>query len=174
MEKIAEVTGLQVEQLSKYGLYAGIFFVMFGVGANYITCLLGVAYPVFMSFLALESEGGEDDKQWLTYWVVFGLFNILDHFAGFVLAWIPFYYFLKLGFLVFLFHPTTKGATWVYNNFILPHIDEYNSQLDAAHARIAGLAGQAKDSVSGLADQAKDSVSGLADQAKDKVLGKSE
>ena len=28
------------------------------------------------------------------------------------------YYFLKLGFLVWLFHPRSKGATIVYNNYL--------------------------------------------------------
>ena len=28
------------------------------------------------------------------------------------------YYFLKLGFLVWLFHPNTKGATTIYNNYL--------------------------------------------------------
>jgi receptor expression-enhancing protein 5/6 len=60
---------------------------------------LGVAYPVFMSFNALESNGLGDDLQWLTYWVVFGLFNMIDQFAGFVLYFILFYYVLKLAVL---------------------------------------------------------------------------
>jgi receptor expression-enhancing protein 5/6 len=91
---------------------------MLGIGASYITCLIGVAYPAFMSFLALESGQESETTQWLTYWVVFGLFNIVDQFAGFILHFIPFYYFLKLGFLVFLFHPSFKGATYVYENYL--------------------------------------------------------
>jgi receptor expression-enhancing protein 5/6 len=51
---------------------------MFGIGASYVTCLIAVAYPAFMTFLALESPDEDDDKQWLTYWVVFGLFSIVD------------------------------------------------------------------------------------------------
>ena len=34
---------------------------MFGVGASYITTAIGVAYPAFMSFLALESDAKDDD-----------------------------------------------------------------------------------------------------------------
>jgi len=96
---------MPVKSLMQYSLLAGIMAVMFGVGSTYITNLIGVAYPAFMSFMALESVGTEDDKQWLTYWVCFGAFNIIDQFAGVILTFIPFYYFLKLGFLVYLFHP---------------------------------------------------------------------
>jgi len=92
---------------------------MFGVGASYVTCIIAVAYPVFMTFLALESDEPEENKQWLTYWVVFGLFSIVDSFAGFILHFIPFYYFIKMGFLIWCFHPTTQGATVVYNSYLL-------------------------------------------------------
>ena len=96
-----------------------VLFVVFGIGQSLITTLLGVFYPVFMSFHALESShNADDDKQWLTYWVVFGAFNMIDQFAGFILHFIPFYYVLKLAALIFLFHPKTCGATWVYNNYI--------------------------------------------------------
>jgi receptor expression-enhancing protein 5/6 len=114
-KQISQKTGVPLRQLMQYSLIGGVMFVMFGVGQSYITNVIGVAYPAFMSFVALESEGTEDDKQWLTYWVCFGSFNIIDQFAGIILQFIPFYYFLKLGFLVYLFHPTTMGATTVYN-----------------------------------------------------------
>ena len=72
------MTGLTIPQMTRYAMMAGVIAVMLGVGGTYITVLLGVAYPCFMTFLALESEGGDDDKQWLTYWVVFGLLNLVD------------------------------------------------------------------------------------------------
>ena len=82
-----------------------------------------------MSFIALESEGADDDKQWLTYWVCFGLFNIVDQFAGIILQFIPFYFFLKLAFLVWLFHPATLGATTIFNLVILPYMTEYGDRI---------------------------------------------
>ena len=78
MEQIKQATGLSERQLARYGLGIGVVCVMLGIGASYITCLLAVAYPAFMSFLALESNDEAETTQWLTYWVVYGLFNIVD------------------------------------------------------------------------------------------------
>ena len=123
---------------------------MLGIGNTYITCLLGVAYPCFMSFLALESKGADDDKQWLTYWVVFGIFNIIDQFAGFILTFIPFYFFLKLIFLVWLFHPISNGATVVYNAYILPNMKQYEKHIQAIEKGAADMADAAKSKVEGV------------------------
>jgi len=113
----------------QYALMSGVALVMLGIGQTYMTNIIGVAYPAFMSFIALESNEADDDKQWLTYWVCFGAFNIVDQFAGIILQFIPFYYFLKVGFLVYLFHPSTLGATSVYNTVLLPHIKAYESRI---------------------------------------------
>ena len=112
--------------------------VTFGFGSTYITCLLGVAYPAFMSFLALESDSENDDRQWLTYWVVFGFLNILDQYVGFILHFIPFYYVLKLAFLVFLFHPKTKGATWVYDSYLRQAVMPLDKLAEQAAAGLKG------------------------------------
>ena len=132
ISQVSQATGLKPNQVMQYGLVVGVLFVMLGIGQSYITNVLGVAYPAFMSFVALESQGTEDDKQWLTYWVCFGAFNIVDQFAGIILQFIPFYYFLKLGFLVYLFHPSTMGATTVYEKYILPNVQKYEGRVKQA------------------------------------------
>ena len=125
MEKVFDLLNKQGVFLSKYLLIFGIVAVVLGIGQTYITVALGVAYPAFMSFLALESEGTDDDKQWLTYWVIFGLFNIIDQWSGFILTLSPFYFVIKLVFLVLLMHPSVNGATHCYNWWILPTMQKY-------------------------------------------------
>lgn len=45
---------------------------------------------------AIESNVKEDDTQWLTYWVVYGLFSVLEAFSDIFLFWFPFYYLSKV------------------------------------------------------------------------------
>jgi hypothetical protein len=48
-----------------------------------------------------------DDTQWLTYWVVFAAFTLLEYFSRTLLYYFPFYYPAKLVFLVWCFLPQT-------------------------------------------------------------------
>ena len=48
---------------------------------------------------AIESPNKDDDTQWLTYWVVYGVFSIAEFFSDFFLSWLPFYYMLKVRWL---------------------------------------------------------------------------
>lgn len=79
----------------------------------------------------------------------FGAFNIVDQFAGIILQFIPFYYFLKVGFLVYLFHPSTLGATTVYNNFLLPYINQYKSRIEELEKQVQDQFNKASNKVTG-------------------------
>ena len=51
-------------------------------GATILTLFITVLYPSVKSIQALESVGKDDDKEWLTYWIIFGIFTLLDDFCG--------------------------------------------------------------------------------------------
>lgn len=104
------------------GLLVASIVVMIIFGATILSVMVTVIYPSVQSIKALETEGGEDDKYWLTYWIIFGVFSLLDEFGGIVLSLIPFYFYIKLGFFVFLMHPKTQGAKTVYDNLVGPLI----------------------------------------------------
>ena len=45
---------------------------------------------------AIESKGKDDDTKWLTYWVTYSLFSLLEFFSDIFLFWIPFYNLSKV------------------------------------------------------------------------------
>ena len=112
------------------GLAVCLFFVFIGYFDHYITTIVGVAYPAFWSMRAIESAEQDDDKQWLTYWVVFSLFSVLDLFSGFVLRFIPFYFFFKLIFLIWCFLPNFRGAAIVYDLVLVKIFKKYEKEIE--------------------------------------------
>ena len=79
---------------------------------------------------------GDDDKQWLTYWVVFASFTIFDMFSGFVLKFVPFYFFLKICFLTWLFMPNTQGCHIIYHLLIIRVFKTFEQDIDNATEKI--------------------------------------
>jgi len=91
----------------------------FGWG-EFIIDLIGFVYPVYGSIKAIEAKG--EETQWLTYWLLFGLFKIVEQIGDAVISFIPFYYPAKVLFVVWCFYPSTKGATTVYNVLLKPYV----------------------------------------------------
>ena len=48
------------------------------------------------SIKAIESKEKDDDTKWLTYWVVYSVFHLMEFFADIFLFWIPLYWFFKV------------------------------------------------------------------------------
>ena len=106
----------------KYALAFLLLLTLLGAMKSMSTNIVGIVYPLFKSIESLEGENKNDDRLWLTYWVCFSCFVLFDSVAGKLLLnrVVPFYFFIKLGFLIYLFHPYTFGAKTVYANVLLP------------------------------------------------------
>ncbi len=102
------------------------------VGGLFISNLIGFVYPSYATIRALESKNKEDDTEWLMYWVVFTTFSVVENFVEFVIYWIPFYYPVKVTFLLWCMLPQYKGAAKVYELVIKPTFLKHESVLDAA------------------------------------------
>jgi receptor expression-enhancing protein 5/6 len=111
-------------------------------GATILTLSITVLYPAAKSIQALETEKTEDDKEWLTYWIIFGIFTLLDDFLGFLLNLIPYYFWFKLLFFVYLFAPQTKGSLTIFYVAVKPLLDQYKDQIDGLIRDIKGSAGE--------------------------------
>ena len=98
----------------------------------YIAAITGILYPAYMSMKAIASPDEDDDKQWCTYWTVFFTFELVEKFFGYLLHFLPFYFVIKLVFLIWLFFPTTQGATVLYEKVLRHFWSKYESDIDSA------------------------------------------
>lgn len=64
-------------------------------------------YPVYASFKAIKSNNKDDDTQWLTYWVIYGLLSVIES-IGFITALIPYYPLIRVVALVLCFLPQVQ------------------------------------------------------------------
>mmetsp|Transcript_14104 Transcript_14104/g.30635 ORF Transcript_14104/g.30635 Transcript_14104/m.30635 type:complete len:164 (-) Transcript_14104:404-895(-) len=105
-------------------------FVFLIGGAKLASDLVSFIYPAYMSFKAIDTANPTDDKQWLTYWVVFGFTSIIESCASFIIGWIPFYFFLKIAFFVWLYHPNFLGAGIIYTQALRPILLPYLGKVE--------------------------------------------
>lgn len=110
---------------------------LLGICSDIIVLFIGFLYPAYCSFKALETKGQDDDKQWLTYWVVFMCVSLSDDIFGIFLTIIPLHHFVKLLVYVWLFYPRSHGATTLYNWIFKPLLDKYVPKIEAAFAEFA-------------------------------------
>ncbi len=113
------------------GIFAvALFFTFMGWFQTYITCIVGIILPTYWSIKAIETKEPDDDKQWLTYWSVYAVFTFFDLFSYWIIKIFPFYFIIKLIFLVWCFMPNTQGAIIIYDKIIKKYFIKYENKLD--------------------------------------------
>jgi receptor expression-enhancing protein 5/6 len=143
-DKVQHYVGALDKELSKYpaianlekstgvpkayafiGLLALYFFlIVFNLGGQLLTNFAGFVLPGYYSLDALFTASKVDDTQWLTYWVVFAFFTVIESFIN-VVYWFPFYFTFKFVFLLWLSLPVFRGADVIFRSFLAPMLSRY-------------------------------------------------
>jgi len=93
--------------------------------------LIGYAYPFYKSYQALQAPQSTISYQWLTYWMMFAGFSVVESLFSFITHLIPMYFWLKVGLLIWLGY--FEGATKVYEQvlvrFLEPKIQQFKTLI---------------------------------------------
>ena len=111
------------------GILSVVFLIVMMIkGWLIVMTFITVLYPAVHSIRAIESKEEEDDKVWLTYWMVFGVLNVLETFFGFIFWIIPYWGWIRLGLFVWLLLPQFRGSKVIYDSLVKP-LMEKNKEL---------------------------------------------
>ncbi|NXT28231.1 REEP2 protein, partial [Syrrhaptes paradoxus] len=68
--------------------------------------------------------------KWMMYWIVFAFFTTAETLTDIVLSWFPFYFELKIAFVIWLLSPYTKGSSVLYRKFVHPTLSNKEKEID--------------------------------------------
>ncbi|XP_019930461.3 receptor expression-enhancing protein 4 isoform X1 [Magallana gigas] len=95
-----------------------------------VILVFGLLYPAYASFKAIRTKNVKEYVKWMMYWIVFALFSAVETFTDVLLSWLPFYYEVKILFVIWLLLPVTKGSSHLYKRFVHPHFAKREKDID--------------------------------------------
>ncbi|XP_068012249.1 LOW QUALITY PROTEIN: receptor expression-enhancing protein 4 [Melanerpes formicivorus] len=93
--------------------------------------LFGMLYPAYASYKAVKSKNIREYVRWMMYWIVFALFMAMETITDLLISWFPFYYELKMAFVLWLLSPYTRGASLLYRKFVHPTLSSREKEIDS-------------------------------------------
>ncbi|KAJ7786136.1 TB2/DP1, HVA22 family-domain-containing protein [Mycena metata] len=89
--------------------------------------------PVFGTYKALSHRPVSEPEleRWSQYWAVIGVLVAYEYLFEFLVSWFPFYFEIKIIFILFLALPQTQGSTFIYQMYLQPFFSKNEVELDA-------------------------------------------
>ena len=134
-----EKTGLRPSRIAIVLCALFTFHLLSLHGLKWLTTGIGFLYPAYITAKVIRhwsDETEEEGKFWLKYWMVYGLVYLTEVLFLPVLRIIPYYYVLKVVFLVWLFHPDTQGACLIYTKTVKAFLETYEPKIEERLAPI--------------------------------------
>lgn len=110
-----EKTGVKASIIALASISMLTLIVLLVMGEEFFTNAAVFFPPAFMTMTSL-SKGKIDAPFWMTYWLIFNFLYVLESATGLLQERIPLYYWVKFLGLIWCFHPSTTGASHIYDN----------------------------------------------------------
>ncbi|KAF7236720.1 Receptor expression-enhancing protein 4 [Varanus komodoensis] len=92
--------------------------------------VFGMLYPAYASYKAVKTKNIREYVRWMMYWIVFALFMATETLTDIFISWFPFYYEIKMAFVMWLLAPYTRGASLLYRKFVHPTLSRKEKEID--------------------------------------------
>ncbi|KAF9082049.1 receptor accessory protein 4 [Mortierella sp. AD031] len=90
----------------------------------------GYLYPAYASYKAIRTHDNNRLTAWLMYWTVMGLFSVVEFVLDTFVFWFPFYYEVKVLFVLWMILPQTQGSIYVYQAIVDPYLSKHEKKID--------------------------------------------
>mmetsp|Transcript_45919 Transcript_45919/g.53106 ORF Transcript_45919/g.53106 Transcript_45919/m.53106 type:complete len:273 (+) Transcript_45919:24-842(+) len=180
IKSAADKVGIRAGYLALAILSFFSIFLIIEFGSVVLYYVLCIAYPMFMTFKAVEDIDTEKQNHWLAYWVVFSVILATDRVVSVFLSIIPMYGLLKVGVHVWLYSEKFKGAYYIYQKGLHPIFKKYESELDKKIQMVKEAAVKRLESSKSLPypteseKETKEDVKAKKDEVKDSKFKKDE
>lgn len=126
---------------------------------------LTVLYPSLHSIRAIESPSAAEKSEWLTYWMVFGSYHVIETFFGFIFWFIPYWSVLKVVGFLWMIMPQSRGAKYIYEKFVCGFLAEHKetirSYIEMVKAKTAEYTDEARKAATDPANMAAAMTAGM-------------
>ncbi|ELW52777.1 Receptor expression-enhancing protein 4 [Tupaia chinensis] len=95
-----------------------------------VVLVFGMLYPAYASYKAVKTKNIREYVRWMMYWIIFALFMAAETFTDVFISWFPFYYEIKMAFVLWLLSPYTRGSSLLYRKFVHPSLSRHEKEID--------------------------------------------
>ncbi|XP_019176268.1 PREDICTED: putative HVA22-like protein g isoform X1 [Ipomoea nil] len=97
-----------------------------------LVLILGYAYPALECFKSVEKNRVDiaELRFWCQYWIIVALVRVLESIGDLSVSWMPMYTEAKLALFIYLWHPKTKGTTYIYEALLRPFVARHEGDID--------------------------------------------
>ncbi|KAH8554917.1 TB2/DP1, HVA22 family-domain-containing protein [Umbelopsis sp. PMI_123] len=121
------------------GLAILLILIIFNIAGELVTDAVACVYPIIASFKAIETPSTTDDRQWLTYWSIFGVVKMVEYFLNVLLYWVPYWFLIKTSFFLWLALPQFRGAELLHGQYTRNIRGRRGPKIDTLKAKVASL-----------------------------------